>query len=42
MVLGGGAAIVAAIAGAPVLSLVFILAGAIVPVFYSWRLARQT
>jgi uncharacterized membrane protein len=41
MVLGGGAAIVAAIAGAPVLSLVFILAGAIVPVFYSWRLARQ-
>jgi uncharacterized membrane protein len=41
MTLGGGAACVAAIAGVPMLGLVFILAGALAPVVYSWRLAHH-
>jgi uncharacterized membrane protein len=40
MTLGGGAAILAALAGAPTLALTFILAGALAPAVYSWRIAR--
>jgi uncharacterized membrane protein len=41
MTLGGGAAIVAAMAGVPMLGLVFILGGALAPAVYSWRIARD-
>lgn len=41
MTLGGGAAVVASMAGVPALALAFILAGALAPAFYSWRIARS-
>ncbi len=41
MTVGGVLAVVAAVAGAPVLGLAFILAGALAPAVYSWRLARH-
>jgi uncharacterized membrane protein len=41
MTVGGAACIVAAVAGAPVLGLAFIFAGALAPVFYSWHVARS-
>jgi uncharacterized membrane protein len=40
MTFGGAAAILAAMAGKPVLGLASILAGALAPAVYSWRIAR--
>jgi uncharacterized membrane protein len=41
MTAGGLLAMVAALVGAPVLGLVFILGGALTPALYSWNLARR-
>ena len=41
MIGGGLASIVAAMAGAPMVGLVFIMVGAFAPVVYPWRIARR-
>jgi urea transporter len=41
MTAGGLFVILAALAGAPKLGLVFLLGSALAPVVYSWRLARH-
>jgi uncharacterized membrane protein len=41
MIAGGLCSMVAALAGAPVLAVVLVLAGALAPAVYSWRIARS-
>lgn len=41
MIAGGSASIAAALAGAPMLGVVCIIAGAVTPVVYSWDIARR-